>query len=400
MRVSGSRVAVGMAPVARFRVLLVAWAALAQACTSDTLSPAGGEDSGVPLTTSEDAAASVAPDAEQSPPPDAGTAAPVDAETQIVEDASAGAGDAQALDARTSAADAGTITSTTPLALPRYTMGQCPRLTFGATSSTSINVGFTSMGVTRQFRLLVPRSYDGARAWPLMFAWHWLNAQSGSFVRDGELESAAEQMGFIIALPDKKLKANGDKQYLFDWPFVETNHAEEELVFMEDMLACIANQFTIDRTRVYAIGVSAGGLWVTYMAMTPRVGYFAAVESLSGGLGDVAGVWHIDYHPQPNKFPAVVLWGGPTDWLGVNFERASMKLRDELIDDGHFVVTCTHMSGHAVPPIMAPPGGGTRFYSLWRFMLDHPFGTPPGFSPYQMSGLPSEFPDWCQIATP
>lgn len=373
------------------------------ACSADTLRPSESTPDSGAAPAADATQAANEPDAAtpdsgvSTPPPDAGV---------ISGDAAAPAPDATApADAGRTRdagmfADAGTRTTTTPLPLPSYSGGACPALTFGATSSTSVNVGFTSGGAARSFRLLVPRNYDGARAWPLMFAWHWLNASSGSFVRDGELESAVEQMGFIIALPDKKLKANGDKEYLFDWPFVETNHAEEELVFTEDLLACISRQFTIDRTRVYAVGVSAGGLWVTYMAMTPRVGYFAAVESLSGGLGDVAGVWHIDYAPQPNKFPAVVLWGGPRDWLGVNFERASMRLRDALLADGHFVVSCTHTAGHAVPPIMAPPGGGTRFYSLWRFMLDHPFGTPPGTSPYQASGLPPEFPSWCEIAGP
>ena len=41
-----------------------------------------------------------------------------------------------------------------------------------------------------------------------------------------------------------------------------------------------------------------------------------------------------------------------------------------FVADNHFVVACTHMSGHGVPPIPAPPNGGTRFHMLWEFMLD------------------------------
>jgi hypothetical protein len=265
-----------------------------------------------------------------------------------------------------------------------------------------VNVDFPSGSTRRQFRLLVPASYDGTRELPVMFAWHWLNASSGSFVRDGELETATEEMEFIAILPDKRLKANGDKEYLFDWPFVDPTAigAEDELVFFDDMLACVAEQYRIDRRRVYAIGVSAGGLWVTHLSTTSRAPYFAAFESLSGGLGDVAGAWRMTYTPQPNKFPTLVLWGGMNDWLGVNFERASKRYRDELITDGHFVLECVHGSGHAMPPIMPPPGGGTRFYSLWKFMLDHPYGLPPGTSPYQQTGIPPGYPDWCRIATP
>ncbi len=290
--------------------------------------------------------------------------------------------------------DAG-MTLTDPPPLKPYSGGTCPTITGGPTDGTSNNTGFMSAGDSRDFKLLVPMSYDPSHPWPLVFAWHWLNASAGSFVRDGELESAINEMGMLVVLPEKLKKANGDKAYLFDWPFVETNNAEKELTMFDDLLTCISQQYSIDARRVYGIGVSAGALWLTYLLSTERVNSLAAVESLSGGLGQVAGVWQIQYTPQPNKFPAVVLWGGPRDWLGVNFAQASQDLRDALIADDHFVVVCTHDQGHAVPPITAPPGSSTRFWSLWRFMLDHPYGTNP--SPYEASGLPTGFPDFCSI---
>lgn len=291
------------------------------------------------------------------------------------------------------ARDSGPSRSEPPPLRP-YSGGTCPPITSGTTSSTAVNQGFISAGDTRSFRLLVPSTYDATRSYPLVFAWHWLNASSNSFVRDGELESAVEEMGFIAVLPDKLLKANGDKAYLFDWPFVETMNADKELTYFDDLLTCVSEQYNVDAKRVYGIGVSAGALWLTFMMSTDRVEYLAAVESLSGGLGAIGGLWSIQYVPQSYKFPAMVLWGGPTDRLGVNFDAASQSLRDALLGNGHFVLTCTHDSGHSMPPIMAPAGSSTKFWSLWRFMLDHPYGEP---SPYPGSGIPAGFPDWCSI---
>lgn len=324
--------------------------------------------------------------------PDAGPTAERDAEPS----------DADAEDAdATAPPDAGSRTSTTPPPLPAYSDGACPRLVGGRTSSTSVITGFTSRGVPRQFRLLVPRAYDGTRPFPVMFAWHWLNASSASFVRDGELETAVEQMEFITVLPDKKLRPDGNKQYVFDWPFAEPTGQgiEEELVFFDDMLACVGQQYNVDLRRIYGIGVSAGALWVTHLSTTSRVQHFAAIESLSGGLGEVAGAWRMNYTPQPNKFPTLVLWGGANDWLGLSFDRASRRYQDALLADGHFVLSCVHDAGHAMPPIMGP-AGQTRFYALWRFMLDHPYGLAPGDSPYATSGVPPEMPSWCTIARP
>lgn len=222
-----------------------------------------------------------------------------------------------------------------------YSRGMCPRLVSGPTAATSVNTGFRSESQTREFRVIVPRSYDGTRPYPVVFASHWLNASSGSFIRDAELETAAEETGFIAVLPDA-LRTNGNCAYLLSWPF-------------------------------------------------------AAIESLSGGLGEQAVVFRMEYTPQANKFPALVLWGGPSDWLGLSFQDASIRYRDELSRDGHFVVQCTHAAGHAIPPIPAPAGGGTRFRFLWQFMMDHTYGMAPGTSPWLTAGLPTTAPSWCSI---
>ncbi len=286
-----------------------------------------------------------------------------------------------------------------PPPLRPYSHGTCPRLVGAPTSDAAINRGFRSGGQTRTFRLIVPRNYDGSSDWPVLFAWHWLNASSGSFVRQGELETATEQMRFIAIAPDEQQRDNGDSLFLFDWPFAETWGVADELTFFDDMLTCVSEQFRVDRHRVHGVGVSAGGLWLTYLSTTDRANYFASVEVMSGGLGDVLGVWRMEYTPQPNKFPAMVLWGGPSDFLGVNFDEASRRYRDALIRDNHFVEQCVHSSGHAMPPVDPPADGGTRFRPLWQFLLDHPYGLPPRTSPYQDAGIPPGSPSWCHVAT-
>jgi predicted esterase len=149
----------------------------------------------------------------------------------------------------------------------------------------------------------------------------------------------------------------------------------------------------IDRRRVYVFGVSAGALWTTYLSTTSRAQYVAAIETLSGGLGSLLG-WAMKFAPQPNKFPALVLWGGPSDVLGINFDTASRAYRDALLKDGHTTVSCIHDKGHAMPPIPAPTDGTTRFKPLWQFLLDHPYGVASKYK----AGLPSSFPTWCSAS--
>ncbi len=281
-----------------------------------------------------------------------------------------------------------------PPALRPYSRGTCPTLRVGPNAERGLNTGFRTGSQTRQFRVIVPRNYDGTEAWPVLFAWHWLNASSGSFVRTGELETATEEMRFIAVVPD------GQSAYVFDWPFAEAWGVPGELTFFDDMLACVSAQLRVDPRRVYGTGVSAGGLWLTYLSTTDRADYFAAINVMSGGLGEVPFAWRMEYRAQAHKFPAIVLWGGPSDWLGLSFADASTRYRDALVADSHFVIQCVHSSGHEVPPVPAPADGGTRFRPMWRFLLDHPYGLAPGASPYFRDGLPTGMPSWCSIASP
>jgi hypothetical protein len=328
---------------------------------------------------------------------DAGTDAATDGGADAGTDAATDAGADAAADAGT---DAGTDASQRdPPPLPAYSGGTCPELIAGHGTDDSVNPHFTSSGDDRQFRLLVPSSYSDDREWPVVFAWHWLNASSASFVREGEMATAHEELGIIFVAPDSLKSSDGQGAYQADWPYVETWGAEKEFVFFEDLLACVAAKYRVDPRQVHQAGVSAGGLWVTYLSTTARVDRVATVTSISGGLGEDGLVWKMEWAPQPHKFPALIIWGGPFDWLAIDFAKASKKYRDALRADGHFVVTCEHDQGHGVPPFV-PPEGHTKFYAMWKFMLDHPYGTPPGTSPYHPGGLPEHFPDFCMIPIP
>ncbi|MFZ9886034.1 MAG: hypothetical protein ACO3JL_00925 [Myxococcota bacterium] len=389
----------------RLRLSAPVWLLLASLGCSPAVS--GDEDGGAPSATQDDAADVLDGDASAPPAPEDAGAPPAEAESGATPDGGTDLG-ADPVDDDEGAAPPGedapdpaepSPPPATPPPLPSYSGGVCPSLVVGPTKATSLNEGFPSSGEARDFRVLVPDNYDDSEAWPVLFFFHWLNASGKSMIDDGELETAIEQQRFIAVVPERLKKSNGSKAYQFDWPFVETWGAEKELVFFDDMLACVSEQFTVDPARVHVMGVSAGGLWVTYLMSSDRAERVASLETLSGGLGrDGLGVWEIEFQPSPHKYPALVLWGGSTDWLGINFEQASKRLRDALLENGHFVVTCTHDEGHAIPPV-ENTAGRTRFESLWSFLLDHPYGTTTSTTPYQ-GGLPAVYPSWCGLAQP
>lgn len=214
--------------------------------------------------------------------------------------------------------------------------------------------------------------------------------------RDG---NAVVVLQFIAVLPDSLKNAGGAPVYPFQWPFNDAGGIPGEIQFFNDMLACVADRFPVDPRKVYGLGVSAGGLWMTYLSTTTAVNHLAAVEVISGGLGEFGG-WRMNYMAQSNKFTTLVLWGGVTDMLmGFNFDLASRRYRDALRADNHFVVQCIHNMGHGLPPLPPAPPGMTRYHALYQFFLDHPYGMAPNDSPYARLGhVPADFPAFCSIA--
>lgn len=284
-----------------------------------------------------------------------------------------------------------------PPPMPTYSNGACPALNGGPTAAVGHNTNFRSGTDSRGFYLLVPSYYTPDHPLPLFFGWHWLAGNAADLIREGQLEQAVEQMGFIAVIPDALRNADGGGlTYGFNWPFIEQAGQEPELVFFDDMLACVTQQYRVDARRVHALGVSAGALWLTHLSGTPRVNHLASIATLSGGLGQQPHVLSMMFTPQDNKFPALVLWGGPTDMFIINFQQASTLYRDALRCDHHYTVQCIHDAGHSVPTLPVPDGG-SRFQGIWQFMLDHPYGLGPDQSPYFDGGVPSTLPPWCSV---
>ncbi len=286
-----------------------------------------------------------------------------------------------------------------PAPLPTYSGNACPTLQPGLNT-------IESSGRTREFVVVLPSDYDPAREQlPVIFMWHWLGGDAADFLEEGEVQQAADAMRFIAVVPE----ATDGYEVLLGlfnpvWPYMRENseaQVAQELTFFDDMLACVGEQFSIDRHCVSSAGVSAGALWTAQLVQR-RASLIANFISLSGGVGGFGGPTdQVRGWSTPERaVPGLVLWGGPTAGCGlggiaaIDFQQHSQQLEQHMVSDGSYIVECIHNCGHGVPPIDAPPGG-SRFEPIWRFALDHPYWISPGASLWQTEGLPEHTPEWC-----
>ncbi len=294
--------------------------------------------------------------------------------------------------------DAAPADAVMPPPLPAYSGGSCPVLVPGRNA-------ITSGGVTRELLLVVPSDYDPATEHlPVIFMWHYLGGSADSMLTNGQAQESADALRFIAVIPEKRGDLGIEIPFAgtFDpaWPYLESAseaRVEEELTFFDDMLTCVAQSYAIDESCVSTVGVSAGALWTSQLAMR-RSERLASAIVMSGGIGPATsgigaslGLEVRGWTEPARPIPVIVGWGGPRDQCGLAFERASHNLEAEMGD--HFVLECVHNCGHAVPPVDQAVG----LQVLYRFALDHPYWLRPGESPYLVRGLPDGTPDWCSI---
>lgn len=286
-----------------------------------------------------------------------------------------------------------------PPPLPSYGGGACPAIVPGR---NTIRTG----GVDRQFIVIVPSDFDPTtERLPIVFMWHWLQGDADGMVMHGQAQASADALRLIAVVPEKRGDLAISIPFVgeFDpvWPYLESAseaRVEQEAVFFDDMLACVAETFPVDESCVSTVGVSAGALWAAQLIQL-RGERLASAIIMSGGIGPATsgigsslGLEVRGWTGAPHAMPILLGWGGPSDQCGLAFERASMNLEGEL--DRHFVMECVHNCGHTVPPV--DPAVGLR--ALYGFALDHPYWLRDGESRYlTLDALPTEVPDWCAI---
>lgn len=279
--------------------------------------------------------------------------------------------------------------------IPAYA-GTCPAIVTGYMDGQPLNTIPQQVGGDiwdRGFLVIVPEDLDPSEKLPVMFMWHWLGGEAQDFYERGEVQDAVNQMRFLAVIPQGR---DSDQGVFFQWPFNVLDSDEQmqaEFQFFDDMLACVNEQFNVDKDCVSSSGVSAGGLFTSQLA-GGRGDRLASFLSLSGGTG--GGTVRPWGHPA-HKLPGLVLWGGPDDFcVVIDFEQTSKDLEMNLEADGHFVVECIHNCNHSTPPFEVP-AGMTAFAPLWDFMFAHPYWLQPGESPYNSEGLPPSMPTWCAV---
>ena len=234
----------------------------------------------------------------------------------------------------------------------------------------------------RHYLVHVPRSYDGSKPCPLVLAFHGGGSNAQQMVRFCGLNDKADQAGFIVVYPsgtsrlETALTWNGGNCC----GYAMLNKVDD-VAFVRALLDDLAKVIKIDPKRVFATGISNGGIMAYRLAseLSERI---AAIAPVSGPMGTEKcspkrPVSVIHFHGTDDEFAPFKGGKGTKSLTATNFYsvdhsiRAWIKANDcalepqetklpEKVKDGAAVIRTTYTAGRegAEVVLITIQGGG------------------------------------------
>lgn len=138
-------------------------------------------------------------------------------------------------------------------------------------------------GLKRTLRLYVPSRLKESKPCPLLFVFHGGGGNGAGVERLTRFSPLAEREGFIVVYPDGMYKTWNDGRA----SEVSRAHREQidDVSFVAAMIDALAGEYSIDAKRIFATGISNGGIFSHYLAahLSSRI---AAIAPVIGGIAD------------------------------------------------------------------------------------------------------------------
>jgi polyhydroxybutyrate depolymerase len=149
----------------------------------------------------------------------------------------------------------------------------------GATTGTrDVDGSLVSGGFTRTYHVHLPSAASSSRALPLIFAFHGGGGTGSGMEGLTHFNELADQQGFIVVAPDG---------YEHHWADGRGTTPPEkagvdDVAFITALLDTLEQQYRIDTHRVYATGISNGGIFSFWLGcqLASRLAAIAPVAAM------------------------------------------------------------------------------------------------------------------------
>lgn len=133
-------------------------------------------------------------------------------------------------------------------------------------------------GLTRTYTLYIPANYSTAQPCPVVLNLHGYGSNAAQQATLSQMNSIADTAGFIVAYPEGLPDLSGQRQW-------NSGYATgiDDVGFLNKLLDSIAANYTINQQKIYATGLSNGGIMSNILACDLN-GRMAAIASVAGTM--------------------------------------------------------------------------------------------------------------------
>ena len=111
-------------------------------------------------------------------------------------------------------------------------------------------------GLTREYSIYVPASYDGTTSFPLLFNFHGGGGVIASQIAIADMSPIADTANFIVVYPQARQDPSDGNS--FNW-IPKVPGTFDDVPFISSLIDTIASIYQINQDRIYACGYSLGG---------------------------------------------------------------------------------------------------------------------------------------------
>ena len=174
----------------------------------------------------------------------------------------------------------------TSTSLPTTTEGPTPA-DEASGDCASVPAGMTQFeldagGAEHEVRVYVPTTAASSSALPLVMNFHGLGSNGDQQAAFSGYEDLAEKEGFIVVHPTA-VPSSADAQGRNSWETLATDDpAKDDFEFTNELLDLLIKDYCVDETRVYATGMSGGGLFTSQLVcqMSDRLAGAVSVAAI------------------------------------------------------------------------------------------------------------------------
>jgi polyhydroxybutyrate depolymerase len=157
--------------------------------------------------------------------------------------------------------------------------------------------------VTRSWLLHVPATYSATRPAPVVLLLHGGGGRAAGIERStGGFSALADRHGFIAVYPESR------RGHWDDGRETVTDHTDD-VAYIGALLDALATEYAVDARRIYAAGISNGGMMSMRLACELS-GRFAAIATVGANMPAALAA-----SCQPARAVPVVMFSGTADSL-------------------------------------------------------------------------------------